>query len=111
MGNPFTHIKDKKTKAEIVVGSIEEAIDKYKIYFEKSLELNEEFRKEFERMIDACMTYDTVWIGCYCPTETKMCHGEYIIERLEQECRKRMIQNLLKDKLNEDSSQRKDSPS
>jgi len=29
-GNPFTHIKDKKTKAEFIVDNREEAVQRYK---------------------------------------------------------------------------------
>ena len=39
LGNPYTHIKDKKTKAQVIVSTREEAIDRYKRYFEESLKL------------------------------------------------------------------------
>ena len=95
LGNPYTHIKNKETKAMVVVKTREEAIDRYGRYFENSLKLIPEFRAEFERMIEACMKYEEVWIGCYCGLDEE-CHGDYIIKRLKQECRKRMLKNLLK---------------
>jgi hypothetical protein len=97
MGNPYTHIKDKKTKAQIVVKSREEAIARYGRYFEKSLELNPDFREEFEKMIEACMNYEEVYLGCYC-NEDEECHADYIIQRLRQECVKRMLKNVLSTK-------------
>jgi hypothetical protein len=97
LGNPYTHIKDKTTKAMVIVKTREEAIDRYERYFENSLKLNEEFRKEFERMVDACMQYDEVWVGCYC-SEQETCHADYIIKRLRQECNKRMIKTLMERK-------------
>ena len=94
LGNPYTHIKNKTTKAMVIVDTREEAIDRYGRYFEKSLQLNPEFREEFEKMVDACMEYDEVWIGCYCNL-SESCHADYIINRLKQECRKRMLSQIL----------------
>ena len=101
LGNPYTHIKDKKTKAQVVVNTREEAIDRYKRYFEESLKINPEFKAEFDRIVDACMEYDEVFLGCYCGLN-ESCHADYIIQRLRQECTKRMIQNALKNRTNED---------
>ena len=95
LGNPYTHIKDKSTKAMVIVKTREEAIEKYEKYFELSLKLNPEFKEEFERLVDACMTYDEVWIGCYCKLN-ETCHGDYIIKRLRQECMKRLLKNIRK---------------
>jgi hypothetical protein len=101
LGNPYTHIKDKKTKAQVIVNTREEAIDRYKRYFEESLKINPEFKAEFDRIVDACMEYDEVFLGCYCSLN-ESCHADYIIQRLRQECTKRMIQNALKNRINED---------
>lgn len=109
-GNPYTHIKDKQTKALIKVKSREEAIERYKRYFEKCLEEIPEFKEEFEKMVDACMNYEEVWIGCYC-NMNESCHADYIIKRLRQECTKRMVKNALKNKSNEVSLQKTDLPS
>ena len=94
LGNPYTHIKDKTTKAMVIVKTREEAIDRYERYFENSLKLNPEFKEAFEKMVDACMTNNEVWIGCYCNLD-ESCHADYIIKRLRQECTKRMIKNVL----------------
>jgi hypothetical protein len=94
LGNPYTHIKDKTTKAMVVVKTREEAIKRYENYFENALKLIPEFKEEFERMIDACMKYDEVFLGCYCGNG-ETCHVDYIIKRLRQECTKRMVQNAL----------------
>lgn len=97
LGNPYTHIKNKETKAMIKVKTRDEAIDRYERYFEQSLKLNPEFKTEFERIVDACMNYEEVWIGCYCELSER-CHGDYIIKRVTQECRKRMIQKALENR-------------
>lgn len=97
LGNPYTHIKGKDTKATVVVKSREEAIERYKRYFERCLAEFPEFRDEFERMVDACMKYDDIWIGCYCK-EGDACHADYIIKRLRQECTRRMIAGMTRKK-------------
>ena len=93
MGNPYTHIKSKETKAMVIVKTREEAISRYARYFEQSLKLNPEFKKEFERMIEVCMNNDEVWLGCYCKLDED-CHVDYIIRRLRQECTKRLLKNV-----------------
>lgn len=112
LGNPYTHIRNKETKAMVKVKTREEAIERYKRYFENSLVLNPPFKEEFDRIVDACMRFDEVYIGCYC-NENESCHGDYIVQRLRRECTKRMIEQLRakRNEVNEASSQRTDSPS
>ena len=95
MGNPYTHIKNKQTKALIKVATRDEAIARYGRYFENMLKSDDIFRNEFERMVEACMNYDIVYIGCFCRLDEK-CHGDYIVKRLRRECTKRMLNKLLK---------------
>ena len=70
-GNPFTHIKDRKTKAEFVVATRKESIDKYREWI-----LNQpELLKDLHELKDKTL-------GCWCkPLD---CHGDVIIEYLEQ---------------------------
>jgi len=70
-GNPFTHIKDKQTLAEFVVGSREEAIAKYREYILASPEL-----------MDSLDELDGKTISCFCPP--KSCHGDVLMELLSQ---------------------------
>ena len=97
LGNPYTHIKDKTTKAMVIVKTREDAIKRYEKYFENSLKLHQEFKEEFEKMVDACMKFDEVWIGCYCDL-SETCHADFIIKKLKQECRKKLIKKILEKK-------------
>ena len=94
-GNPYIFDKNSKFKGLIKTSSLEECLDLYGKYFDKSLELNDEFREEWERLLDACKKYDVVYIGCYCPLN-KPCHTDYIIKKAEQTLLKEHIQSLLK---------------
>lgn len=89
--NPFTHIKDKKTKAKYVVGSREEAIELYEEYFDTMLETSPKFKAEWDKLYDAYKKYDEIFIGCYCYTN-ESCHGDIIIEKLKR----RSIKDILK---------------
>lgn len=89
--NPFTHIKDKKTKAKYVVGSREEAIDIYNDYFDAMVETSPKFKEEWDKLYDAYNKFDEIYIGCYCG-QNESCHGDIIIEKLKR----RGIKDLLK---------------
>ena len=81
LGNPFTHIKDKKTRAIYVVESRDEAIDLYGKYFDGMYKRNKAFKAFVDEMYDASKKYDVIYIGCYCK-ENERCHGDIIIEKL-----------------------------
>jgi hypothetical protein len=70
-GNPFTHIKDKKTKAEFVVSSREEAIQKYREWILTQTALLDDLH-ELQGKI----------LGCWCKPQS--CHGDVLIDLLKQ---------------------------
>jgi hypothetical protein len=72
-GNPYTQIKDQLTKAEFVVETREEAIEKYKIWFYEQLK-DEYFKSQTLKLKGARL-------GCFC--KPKSCHGDVIVEYLE----------------------------
>lgn len=66
-GNPFTHIKNKRTRAEFVVKSREEAITKYREWIVQQPEL----MKKIE-------TLKGKILGCWCAPRS--CHGDVLVE-------------------------------
>ena len=94
-GNPYTHLKNRQTKAMVKVKNRDEAIDLYDPYFDNMLkdetEVGQRFREEWDRMYEAYKTYDEIFIGCYCHTDER-CHGDIIIKKL--------VQRSMKEKLN-----------
>lgn len=92
LGNPFTHIKDKKTKAMYVVNTRDEAIDLYDKYFDAMYKKNPLFKEAVDKIFEAAKTYGVVYIGCYC-RENERCHGDIIIGKINN--------MLLLDALNE----------
>lgn len=71
LGNPFTHIKDKKTKAEFLVNTREEAVSKHKEYISEHSEL-------------LPMIYDLKGktISCWCAP--KLCHCCNYLDIIEE---------------------------
>ncbi len=85
LGNPYTHIKDKTTKAKIIVKTREEAIEMYKEYFRRMMASTDRkakpFQDAFYQIVKAYREYDEVYIGCYCKLN-ESCHGDFIIEEV-----------------------------
>lgn len=73
-GNPYTHIKDRTTKAEFVVGTREESIEKYREYFYKKIQESKIFRRAVQNLRGRVL-------GCTCAPLA--CHGDIIKEYLD----------------------------
>lgn len=73
-GNPFTHIQH-GTKAEFVVHSRDEAIDKYEHYIRDKLQNNPELWQELQKL-------EGKVLGCFC--KPKRCHGDILVKILEE---------------------------
>lgn len=70
-GNPFTHIKDKKTKAEFVVESREIAITKYR-----------EWILTQPALLDSLHELKGKILGCWC--KPLSCHGDVLAELIDK---------------------------
>jgi len=70
-GNPFTHIKDKKTKAEFIVETRKESIDKYEEWILKQPDL----LKDLHELKDKTL-------GCWC--KPKSCHGDILVKLIDK---------------------------
>lgn len=69
-GNPFTHIKDRATKAKFIVSSREESIEKYREWILKQPHLLSQLHLLKGKIL-----------GCWC--KPKSCHGDVLIELIE----------------------------
>lgn len=66
-GNSYTHIKNRETKAEFIVDSREESIEKYKEYLLNNKEL-----------MNSLYELKGKILGCFC--KPKSCHGDILAE-------------------------------
>lgn len=70
-GNPFTHIADRKTKAEFIVSSREEAISKYREWILTQPNLLNDLHELKDKTL-----------GCWC--KPKSCHGDVLLELIKE---------------------------
>ena len=94
LGNPYTHITDKKTKAIYQAKDRDDAIDKYSHYFDLMYGSNLAFTSAIDRIYELYKTGEDVYLECYCKPER--CHGDVIKEKLESRLLKEKIQERLK---------------
>ena len=66
-GNHFTHISDKKTKAEFIVDTREQAIESYRDWVVKQPQLLKDLHELKGKTL-----------GCFC--KPKRCHGDILVE-------------------------------
>ena len=93
LGNPYTHIKNKETKALVKVKSREEAVKLYSKYFDKMYENDEEYKNAVDEMYKMFKKHDVIYIGCYCKTNEE-CHADIIIQKLKQRSMLETLQNI-----------------
>ena len=70
-GNPYTHIKDRKTQAQYIVDSRDEAIEKYRHWI-----------KQQPHLLAKLSSLKGKRLGCYC--SPKSCHGDVLVELIEE---------------------------
>lgn len=92
LGNPYTHIKDRKTKAIYEVKDRDEAIDRYSDYFDLMYGSNIAYTKAIDEIYDIYKSGEDVYLACFC--KPLRCHGDIIKEKLE----KRLIREKIKEK-------------
>ena len=81
LANPYTHIKDKETKAMFVVATREEAIERYSHYFDIMYGKNIKFTETIDEIYEKYRKGEDILLGCYC--YPKSCHGDIIVKKLQ----------------------------
>lgn len=81
LANPYTHIKDKETKAMFVVATREEAIERYSHYFDIMYGKNIKFTETIDEIYEKYRKGEDILLGCYC--HPKSCHGDIIVKKLQ----------------------------
>jgi len=73
-GNPFTHIKDRNTKAEYIVSTREESIERFREYIYHKIQTGEISVEELYEL-------QGKRLGCFC--KPKSCHGDILVEIIQ----------------------------
>jgi len=83
LGNPYTSIRDRVTKAQFVCGSRDESVSKYEQYIRNEISnRNPVICKELNRIYLAAKHGTIVNLVCFCMP--KKCHGETIKRIIEE---------------------------
>lgn len=72
-GNPYTHKKNKKTKAKFIVSTRKEAIEAYREYITNG---------DGKHLLDDLHELVGKRLGCYCVPLS--CHGDILVELIEK---------------------------
>ena len=80
VGNPFTHMKG-KTKAQEIVLSREEAIEKYKEWIVEQYKSNKEVKRFIKTLARKELVGEEIYLVCYCMPLA--CHGSILKKMIE----------------------------
>lgn len=103
LGNPYTHIKDKKTKARFICSSRDESIRKYDEYFDIMYGANAEFTDIINEIYNKYKNGEDIYLECYCKkyatddikvhNDEILCHGDIIARKIKQKLLKEKLKN------------------
>ena len=82
LGNPYTHLPVKDTKAMFQCQTREEAIEKYSEYFDLMYGRNVEFTNVVDEMYEKYKNGEDLFLECYCKPQP--CHGDIIAKKLQE---------------------------
>lgn len=92
LGNPYTHIKNKDTKAIYLVPTREDAVQAYDHYFDLMYGSNIRFRRVVDTIYERYKAGEDVFLECYC--HPLSCHCDIIKEKLEKRLMKEKIDEM-----------------
>ena len=95
LGNPYTHKQG--TKAEYVVGSVQEAVDSYERYLVgKVVTKDKDTCNEMNRLYKYYKEHGELNLICYCKWKGhEPCHGDVVKNMLESALRKSALRKVL----------------
>ena len=94
LGNPYTHIKDRQTKALYLCPDRDSAIDAYSHYFDIMYGSNKAFTEACDKIYEVYKTGEDVYLGCYC--KPLRCHGDILAEKLQEKLSREKIAKFRK---------------
>lgn len=89
LGNPFTSIQDRKTKAQYVCQSREESIESFRKYLYAKIKNKDKYICMALNKIYSLAKTGNVNLVCYC--KPKSCHGDVIKELIESKLKNELL--------------------
>lgn len=96
LGNPYTDVKDKQTKALYLVKSRDEAIKKYDDYFDLKYGKDIKFTQIIDEIYEKYKKNETIYLECYC--YPLPCHGDVIKKKIEQRLLREKVAEIMNKK-------------
>lgn len=90
LGNPYTSIQGRETKAKYIVSSKEESIENFKNHLLECIEKKDKEVCDMLNKIYKLSLEGEVFLSCYC--KPKSCHGDIIKEIVESKIEKKESQ-------------------
>ena len=94
LANPFTFNGKRSSLAKLSFKTREQAINAYRMYFDKMYGNNKEFTKAFDEIYEVYKNGDDVYLQCFC--KPLPCHGDVIAEKLQNRLVKEKMQEMKK---------------
>lgn len=80
LGNPYSHLEN--TKALFKVSSRDEAVEKFELWAREQLKSDNDFSKEFERLVDKYKKEKCLVLICWCSPSS--CHGHILADLIKE---------------------------
>ena len=94
LANPFTFNGKRSSLAKLSFKTREQAINAYRMYFDKMYGNNKEFTKAFDEIYETYKNGEDVYLQCFC--KPLPCHGDVIAEKLQNRLVKEKMQEMKK---------------
>lgn len=79
LSNPYTMIPE-GTRAQFVVSSRQESVDRYKDYMEEQMKTNPAYKAKLEELAGRVADGEHLFLGCFC--KPLPCHGDILKEKI-----------------------------
>ena len=92
LGNPYTHNGKRSNLAKLSFRTRDEAIKAYSLYYDAMYGSDEEFTKVIDEIYEKYKNGEEIYLQCFCKPEA--CHGDIIVEKLQQRLLKERIDEM-----------------
>ena len=92
LANPYTFNGKRSDIAKMSFKTREEAIEAYKVYFDKMYGVDPNLTKAFDKIYEHFKKGDNIFLQCFC--KPCACHGDYLAEMLQRKLVKEKIAEM-----------------
>lgn len=94
LGNPYTYNGKRSNIAKLSFRTADEAIRAYGMYFDAMYGTDKEFTRQIDEIYEKYKNGEEVYLQCFC--KPNPCHGDVIVEKLQQRLIKERLDEMKK---------------